>query len=105
LEAGASDNLSADASTFMVEMAEAACFLRDATPDRFSLPRAHVRVHALFCHAYDDRHSLVIVDELGRGTCPHEGSAIAAAALEQLALIGCRTLFATHYRWDNAAAD
>jgi dsDNA-specific endonuclease/ATPase MutS2 len=42
--------------------------------------------------------SLVIVDELGRGTCPVEGAAIAAAALEQLALRGSRTLFATHYR-------
>jgi DNA mismatch repair ATPase MutS len=42
--------------------------------------------------------SLVIVDELGRGTCPLEGAAIAAAALEELALKGSRTLFATHYR-------
>ena len=44
--------------------------------------------------------SLVVVDELGRGTCPLEGAAIATAALEQLALTGCRTLFATHYRWE-----
>ncbi len=60
--------------------------------------------YAFITRVLDARISLVIVDELGRGTCPYEGSAIAAAALEQLALIGCRTLFATHYRWDVVAA-
>ena len=44
--AGASDNLSADASTFMVEMAEAACFLKDATADRFVKHKHCTRNHA-----------------------------------------------------------
>jgi hypothetical protein len=71
---GASDDLPGARSTFMVEMEEAAAFLTQATP-----------------------RSLVIVDELGRGTSPEEGLAIAWATLEELARIGCRALFATHF--------
>jgi DNA mismatch repair protein MutS len=72
---GASDNLAQGRSTFMVEMIETAAILNQAT----------------------DR-SLVILDEVGRGTATYDGLAIAWAVLEQLhEAIRCRTLFATHY--------
>jgi DNA mismatch repair protein MutS len=72
---GASDDLSRGQSTFMVEMSEAAEILRQAT-----------------CH------SLIILDEVGRGTSTTDGLAIAAAILEDLAdRVGCFTMFATHY--------
>ncbi|KAG5451779.1 DNA mismatch repair protein msh6 [Clonorchis sinensis] len=79
---GASDRLLAGESTFMVELAETAAILRHCTP-----------------------HSLVLMDELGRGTSTHDGAALASAVLHYLAnpgadqLIGQgpRTLFSTHY--------
>ena len=72
---GASDNLARGESTFMVEMRETADILRDATP-----------------------RSLVILDEIGRGTSTFDGLAIAWAVAEHLdEAIGCRALFATHY--------
>jgi DNA mismatch repair protein MutS len=72
---GASDDLSRGQSTFMVEMRETATILRGATA-----------------------RSLVIVDEIGRGTSTYDGLAIAWAVAEHLHdAIGCRVLFATHY--------
>ena len=71
---GSGDDISNNRSTFMMEMEEAAVLLSQAT-----------------------NKSLVIVDELGRGTSPKEGLAIAWASLEQLRMIGCRCLFATHF--------
>jgi DNA mismatch repair protein MutS len=72
---GASDDLSRGQSTFMVEMSEAAEILRQATS-----------------------RSLVILDEVGRGTSTTDGLAIAAGILEDLAdRVGCFTMFATHY--------
>jgi DNA mismatch repair protein MutS len=72
---GASDDLSRGQSTFMVEMSETALILNHAT----------------------DR-SLVILDEIGRGTATFDGLSIAWAVAEHLHdSIGCRTLFATHY--------
>ncbi|MGH7268822.1 MAG: MutS-related protein, partial [Polyangiaceae bacterium] len=72
---GASDNLSRGESTFMVEMRETANVLRHAT-----------------------RRSLVVLDEIGRGTSTYDGLAIAWAVAEHLHdVIGCRALFATHY--------
>jgi DNA mismatch repair protein MutS len=72
---GASDNVSRGESTFMVEMRETAQILRAAT-----------------------RRSLVILDEIGRGTSTYDGLAIAWAVAEHLhASVGCRALFATHY--------
>ena len=72
---GAADDLSRGFSTFMVEMAEAAEIVRQATPN-----------------------SLVILDEVGRGTSTSDGLAIASAILEYLAQkVRCYSLFATHY--------
>jgi DNA mismatch repair protein MutS len=71
---GASDNLARGESTFLVEMQEAAHILRTAT-----------------------RHSLVIVDELGRGTSTQDGMSIAYAMMQKLLSMNCKTLFATHY--------
>jgi len=71
---GASDDLAAGRSTFMVEMVELAAILNQAGP-----------------------RALVILDEIGRGTATFDGLSIAWAALERLDEIGCRTLFATHY--------
>jgi DNA mismatch repair protein MutS len=72
---GASDDLSRGQSTFMVEMSEAAEILRHAT-----------------------NRSLVILDEVGRGTSTTDGLAIAASIIMDLAdRLGCFTMFATHY--------
>ena len=72
---GASDNLARGRSTFMVEMVETAAILAQAT-----------------------RASLVILDEIGRGTSTYDGLAIAWAVVEAMHDdIACRTLFATHY--------
>ena len=74
---GASDDLSAGQSTFMVEMTEVADILRHAT-----------------------KNSLLILDEIGRGTSTFDGMSIARAVLEYCAdtrLLGAKTLFATHY--------
>lgn len=72
---GASDELSKGQSTFMVEMAESARILNTATSA-----------------------SLVILDEIGRGTSTYDGVSLAWAMVEYLHdQIGCRTLFATHY--------
>lgn len=72
---GASDDLSAGQSTFMVEMTELAEILRCATP-----------------------RSLLVLDEIGRGTSTFDGMAIARAVLEYAAArVGAKTLFATHY--------
>src|SRR6476620_11288745 len=79
---GASDDLAAGRSTFMVEMLETAAILNQATP-----------------------RSLVILDEVGRGTSTHDGLAIAQAAMEHLHDLGCRTLFSTHYHELAAATE
>ncbi|MBM6722888.1 DNA mismatch repair protein MutS [Pseudoflavonifractor phocaeensis] len=74
---GASDDLSAGQSTFMVEMTEVAELLKNATSK-----------------------SLLILDEIGRGTSTYDGMAIARAVLEYCAdkkKLGAKTLFATHY--------
>ncbi|HWU89004.1 MAG TPA: DNA mismatch repair protein MutS, partial [Kofleriaceae bacterium] len=80
---GAADNLSRGDSTFMVEMREAAAILGKAT-----------------------RRSLVVLDEVGRGTSTFDGVSIAWAVAEYLHdAIGARTLFATHYHELVALAD
>ncbi len=74
---GASDDLTGGQSTFMVEMSEVAELFRHATPQ-----------------------SLLILDEIGRGTSTYDGMAIARAVIEACAdkkRLGARTLFATHY--------
>ena len=72
---GASDDLAAGQSTFMVEMTEVAEILRHAS-----------------------KNSLVILDEIGRGTSTFDGMSIARAVVEYICdNIGCKTLFATHY--------
>lgn len=74
---GAQDDIALGQSTFMVEMVETATILRQAT-----------------------RRSLVVLDEVGRGTSTYDGLAIARAVVEYLhnhPQLGCRTLFATHY--------
>ena len=74
---GASDDLASGQSTFMVEMTEVANILRNAT-----------------------RQSLVVLDEIGRGTSTFDGMSIAWAVVEYIAdtkLLGAKTLFATHY--------
>ncbi|MBR3930260.1 MAG: DNA mismatch repair protein MutS [Alphaproteobacteria bacterium] len=71
---GASDNLAAGQSTFMVEMSETANILNRAT-----------------------KQSFIIFDEIGRGTATYDGMAIAQAVLEYLDNLSPRTLFATHY--------
>jgi DNA mismatch repair protein MutS len=72
---GAGDDLARGASTFLVEMAQTARILNRATAD-----------------------SLVILDEVGRGTSTFDGLAVAQAVVEDLHdRLGCRTLFATHY--------
>ncbi|GJD43389.1 DNA mismatch repair protein MutS [Methylobacterium cerastii] len=72
---GAADDLARGQSTFMVEMVETAAILNQAT-----------------------RHSLVILDEIGRGTATYDGLSIAWACLEHLhEANACRSLFATHF--------
>lgn len=74
---GASDDLASGQSTFMVEMTEVANILRNATSD-----------------------SLLILDEIGRGTSTFDGLSIAWAVVEHISnpkLLGAKTLFATHY--------
>jgi DNA mismatch repair protein MutS len=74
---GAQDDIATGQSTFMVEMSETAAILAQAT-----------------------RRSLIVLDEVGRGTSTYDGMAIARAVLEYVhdePRLGCRTLFATHY--------
>jgi DNA mismatch repair protein MutS len=72
---GASDNLARGQSTFMVEMSETSAILHNAGP-----------------------RSLVLLDEIGRGTSTYDGVAIAWAVTEHLHdRVGCKTMFATHY--------
>lgn len=74
---GAQDDIATGRSTFMVEMTETAALLRQSTQS-----------------------SLIILDEVGRGTSTYDGMAIAQAVVEYIhnePRIGCRTLFATHY--------
>src|SRR6478735_6677648 len=73
---GANDNIFAAQSTFFVELSETKKILAEATP-----------------------RSLVVLDELGRGTSSYDGLAVAQAVLHHIAShIGCVGFFATHYR-------
>jgi DNA mismatch repair protein MutS len=78
---GAHDELASGQSTFMVEMNETASILNNATP-----------------------RSLVVLDEIGRGTSTYDGLSIAWAVAEYLVRTGCKTLFATHYHHLNELA-
>ena len=74
---GASDDLATGQSTFMVEMNEVATILKNATAS-----------------------SLIVLDEIGRGTSTFDGMSIARAVLEYVCkkrTLGAKTLFATHY--------
>lgn len=72
---GARDNIMSGESTFFVELSETSSILQHAT-----------------------KHSLVLMDELGRGTATYDGTAIASAVVKELSeTICCRTLFSTHY--------
>lgn len=71
---GAQDDIIRGQSTFYIELSEASSILRHATKE-----------------------SLVVIDELGRGTSTHDGNAIATAYVKKLTTVGCRTLFSTHY--------
>lgn len=79
---GAHDELSEGQSTFMVEMSEVANILNNATSK-----------------------SLVLLDEIGRGTSTYDGLAIAWAVVEELNDIGCHSIFATHYHQLNRLSD
>ena len=82
---GAHDDLSAGASTFMVEMLELAAILSQATP-----------------------RSLIVLDEIGRGTSTYDGISVARAVIEHLhnhPRLRARTIFATHYHELTAVAD
>jgi len=80
---GAEDDIASGKSTFMIEMEETATILHHAT-----------------------RHSLIILDEIGRGTSTYDGLAIARAVVEHLhSVAGARTLFATHYHELASMAD
>ena len=79
---GAKDELALGQSTFMVEMVESANILNHA-----------------------QERSLVILDEVGRGTSTYDGLAIAWAMIEHLAELGSKTMFATHYHQLNALAE
>ena len=71
---GANDDILAGQSTFLVELSETAAILHHATP-----------------------YSLVLLDELGRGTSTYDGTAIAASVVNALTKLKCRALFSTHY--------
>src|SRR4029077_9862599 len=80
---GASDNLARGRSTFMVEMTETAAILNTATP-----------------------RSLILLDEMGRGTATYDGLALAWASIEYIhSQTRAKTLFATHYHALTELAD
>lgn len=71
---GAQDDIMAGHSTFLVELSETSAILKHSSVN-----------------------SLVLLDELGRGTATYDGTAIAASVVNFLADLNCRTLFSTHY--------